>query len=127
MSNSIRVKVLCAVHMVGVSERGRGNPYDFSQVRYLVPFSDLNTEFCVRTAAGQDVISVDTSKEVVESIKVKNFNFPLDLDLHLTANPQNLQRNICVGFSEVSISDDSSINDLKDDTKKADFSKKFGA
>jgi hypothetical protein len=101
MSNSIRVSVNCAVHMVGVSNKGRGNPYDFGEIRYNVPFTDLNTEFCVRTACGNEVIPVPTTEAIVRDIKSKNFKFPLDLELQLAADPQNLQRNVCVGWSEI--------------------------
>lgn len=101
MSNSIRVNVLCAVHMAGVSQRGRGSKYDFAEVRYLVPFSDLNTEHCVRTVSGLELVSVSTDKSIVEAIKSKNFTYPVELELELSADLLNLQRNICVGFSEV--------------------------
>lgn len=122
MSNSIRVTVLGAVHMSGVSQKGAGNPYDFSQITYLIPLQPLNTANCTRTVAGLESLTIALSdKSLVH--KLQSLSFPRELDLELSPDPLNVQRNICIGFSEVLPLATESAND---EPKKSDFSKKFG-
>lgn len=123
MSNSVRVTVLGAVHMSGVSNKGAGNPYDFSQVTYLVPLQPLNTANCVRTVAVLESLTIALSEKSLVT-RLQSLSFPLELDLELSSDPLNVQRNICIGFSEIA---PLALEPANDDTKKADFSKKFGA
>lgn len=123
MSNSIRVTVLGAVHMSGVSQKGAGSPYDFSQITYLIPLQPLNTANCTRTVAGLESLTIALSEKSLVH-RLQPLSFPLELDLELSPDPLNVQRNICVGFSEVV---PLNLEPANDDTKKADFSKKFGA
>lgn len=127
MSNSIKVHVIGALHMKGVSKNGTGDPYDFSQVSYLTPASPIRTANCTRTVAGFEPVTINlTDADAV--IRLQSISLPCELNLDISPDPTNLQRNICVGFSEIyPVAPDAPINDLKDDgTKKTDFSKKFG-
>jgi hypothetical protein len=95
-----RVTVLGAVHMAGVAQKGAGNPYDFSQITYLVPLQPLNTANCTRTVAGLEPLTISLAdKSLVH--RLQSLSFPLQLDLELSPDPLNVQRNICIGFSEV--------------------------
>lgn len=129
MSNSVKVFVTGAVHMAGVSQKGAGDKYDFGTVTYLVPASPLRTANCTRTVAGSEPVTINVSeKSIVERLQPLLVS-PRELNLELSPDPLNVQRNICVGFSEISlVAPDAPINDLNlDGTKKNDFSKKFGA
>lgn len=128
MSNSIRVFVIGAIHMSGVAQKGTGNPYDFAQVSYLVPAQPLNNANCTRTVAGLEPITINLSEKSLVN-RLQSLSFPLELNLELAPDPLNVQRNICVGFSEIlPVASDASANELNaDGTKKNDFSKKFGA
>lgn len=126
MSNSIRVTVLGAVHMSGVAQKGAGNPYDFSQITYLVPLQPLNTANCTRTVAGLEPLSIALSEKALVQ-RLQPLTFPCQLDLELSADPLNVQRNICIGFSEVVVPSASEPVSNDDTAKKSDFSKKFGS
>lgn len=123
MSNSIQVFVIGALHMAGISQKGAGSAYDFAQVSYLVPAQPLNNANCTRTVAGLEPITINLSdKSLVHRLQA--LTFPLLLNLELSPDPLNVQRNVCVGFSAIAPLASESAND---ETKKADFSKKFGA
>lgn len=123
MSNSIKVHVIGAVHMSGVSNKGAGSPYDFAQVSYLSPSQPLNTANCTRTVAGLEPVTINLSEKSLVT-RLQSLAFPCELNLELAPDPLNVQRNICVGFSDVA---PLALESANDDTKKADFSKKFGA
>ena len=126
MSNLTRVTVLGAVHMAGVAQKGAGNPYDFAQITYLVPQQPINTANCTRTVAGLEPLTISLSDKALVQ-RLQPLSFPCLLDLELSADPLNVQRNICVGFSEVVVPlvSEPAAND--DAAKKSDFSKKFGS
>lgn len=113
MSNSIKVSVLGAVHMKGKANKGAGAPYDFANLSYFVDSQSLSNDYMQRTVAGREVTTVSTSKDIVE--KLSSLNFPIDLDLVLSPDPQNIQRNIVTGFS------------VSESPKVHDPLKKFGA
>jgi hypothetical protein len=116
MSNSIQVFVIGALHMSGISQKGAGSAYDFAQVSYLVPAQPLNNANCTRTVAGLEPITINLSDKSLVN-RLQAMTFPRELNLELAPDPLNVQRNICVGFSDV-------LSPLNlNDTKKADFSK----
>jgi len=119
MSNSIKVHVIGALHMKGVSKNGAGDPYDFSQVSYLTPASPIRTANCTRTVAGFEPVTINlTDPDSV--IRLQSISLPCELNLDISPDPTNLQRNICVGFSEVTplATESASNDDLK---KSFDF------
>lgn len=129
MSNSVKVFVTGALYMSGVSNKGIGDKYDFGNVTYLIPATPINTAHCTRTVAGFEPVTLNVSdKSIVERLQ-PFLNSPCELNLELAPDPLNVQRNICVGFSEIlPVASDASVNELNaDGTKKNDFSKKFGA
>lgn len=123
MSNSIQVFVIGALHMAGISQKGAGSAYDFAQVSYLVPAQPLNNANCTRTVAGLEPVTINLSdKSLVHRLQA--LSFPCELSLDLAPDPLNVQRNLCVGFSPIAPLVAESGND---ETKKTDFSKKFGS
>jgi hypothetical protein len=123
MSNFIKVHVIGALHMKGVSKNGTGDPYDFSQVSYLTPASPIRTANCTRTVAGFEPVTINLT-DADSVTRLQSISLPCELNLEIEPDPTNLQRNICVGFSVIP---PLALEPANDDTKKADFSKKFGA
>ena len=120
MSNSIQVFVIGALHMAGITQKGAGSAYDFAQVSYLVPAQPLNNANCTRTVAGLEPITINLSdKSLVHRLQA--LTFPRELNLELSPDPLNVQRNVCVGFSDVLASTQKQSTD--DATKKADYTK----
>lgn len=98
MSNSIRVRVLGAVHMKGISDKGKGQPYDFATVSYTVEADSMTNDYMARTVVGCDVQQASASgKDLV--LKMASLSFPVELDLVLSPDPKNIQRNIVTDFS----------------------------
>lgn len=123
MSNSIKVFVIGALHMAGISQKGQGSAYDFAQVSYLVPSQPLNNANCTRTVAGLEPITINLSEKSLVN-RLQSLSFPCELNLELAPDPLNVQRNVCVGFTSVA---PLALEPANDETKKPDFSKKFGA
>lgn len=122
MSNSIEVLVIGAMHMIGVTEKGKGTPYDFAEVVYTVPATSFSNANCNRTVAGLEVVRVP-APDLPFVMSLQSLTFPIKLNLELSPDPRDIRNNVCSGFSLVT---PLSLEPANDD-KKADFSKKFGA
>ena len=97
MSNSIKVYVVGAMHMAGTSAKGA---YDFAELKYLVPATPLNTANCTRSVAGMEVVAISVSDKSL-IFDLQRHTFPLELNLELSPDSRNVQRNVCTGFSVV--------------------------
>jgi hypothetical protein len=122
MSNSIKVLVVGAMHMVGVSEKGKGSPYDFAEISYAVPAQPLNNANCNRSVAGLEVMTIGVpDKSLI--FHLQSHTFPLELNLEISPDPRNVRSNVCTGYSLVT---PLALEPANDD-KKSDIAKKFGA
>lgn len=101
MSNSTKVFVTGAVHMAGTANKGTGDKYDFGTVTYLAPAQSFSNAHCTRTSAGFEPTTVNVSDKSIVLRLQSVLDSPKELNLELAPDPLNVQRNVCVGFSEI--------------------------
>ena len=99
MSQEIKVVVVGITSMNGVSEKGKGSPYDFCQVTYLKPTSPhFKNAYMERKEAGFDTATIGFSSEPALWSEMSLMPFGKSVVLLLEPDPRDIQKSICVGF-----------------------------
>lgn len=102
MAQEITVQVVGIVHMKGVSQKGKGSPYEFANIEYLRSvkphFKNENTEI---KKSGFEIATISFSPEPAQYSDFVHMPFGSKVTLILEPDPQDIQKSICVGFKRL--------------------------
>lgn len=99
MSQEITVVVIGITYMKGTSEKGKGSPYEFSQISYLKPCNPhFKNGYMERKEAGFDVATISFSSDPVLWPEFAMMRFGEKVTLILQPDPKDIQKSIVVGF-----------------------------
>lgn len=115
--SSIKVHATGAVHMVGKADKGKGDPYDFSNIAYLINARSMSNSYMRRRSIGKEETTIAISDDFRDTVldNLEKITFPCDLELELAPDPRDVSNNVVVGFKVVEKS-----------LEKPDPLKKFG-
>lgn len=93
------VLVTRVTHGYGVSRKsGAPVPYDFAQVEYLAPASNVNKPECNIHSWGYEVRQLALRNDSMTIKEMSDCPKLVAIDLVLEADPQNPTRNVVVGY-----------------------------
>lgn len=88
------------VRYIGASRRtgkakASGNPYDICVVKYSVPLRPVSRENMSFSGFGEDVYEIPLDPDAIN--KFQGFESGSIVNLHLSMDPENPQKNRCCG------------------------------